>query len=86
MSSSFELRLGQPSQQTHALRGPLQPSLDPQVSNATMERHKPIFLERMLQRGNANRTYRVRVFLGCSDINCMFLYKITFTVNRKNLK
>lgn len=50
MSSSFELRLGQPSQQTHALRGPLQPSLDPQVSNATMERHKPIFLERMLQR------------------------------------
>jgi len=50
MSSSFELRLGQPSQQTHALRGPLQPSLDTQASNATMERQKPLFLERMLQR------------------------------------
>lgn len=50
MSSSFELRLGQPSQQTHALHGPLQPSLDPQVSNATMDRHKPLFLERMVQR------------------------------------
>jgi hypothetical protein len=55
MSSSFELRLGQPSQQTHALRGPLQPSLDTQASNATMERQKPLFLERMLQRGNANK-------------------------------
>ena len=52
MSSSFELRLGQPSQQRHAIGGPLSDSLDSQFSSAAIERQKSIFLQRMWQRVN----------------------------------
>ncbi|XP_057850362.2 uncharacterized protein LOC131060909 isoform X5 [Cryptomeria japonica] len=51
MSSSFELRLGQPSQQRHGIGGPLPDSLDSQVSSAAIDRQKSLFLQHMWQRG-----------------------------------
>ncbi|XP_057850333.2 uncharacterized protein LOC131060909 isoform X1 [Cryptomeria japonica] len=50
MSSSFELRLGQPSQQRHGIGGPLPDSLDSQVSSAAIDRQKSLFLQHMWQR------------------------------------
>ena len=74
MSSSFELRLGQPSQQRHAIGGPLSDPLDSRVSSAAIERQKSIFLQRMLQRGNAKLIYCILAFKGCNNRNFSFYY------------